>query len=69
MVTNVDDVETYIQSCEALSSTVYLRAFDLPYGDRENALKDLAMMGITQGALFPGLDGACEDLKERFFGR
>jgi len=24
-------------------------------------------MGITAGSLFPGLDGACEELRERFF--
>jgi hypothetical protein len=30
-------------------------------------MHDLSAMGITAGALFPGLDGACEELRERFF--
>ena len=25
------------------------------------------LMGITAGSLFPGLDGACEELKEKLF--
>jgi hypothetical protein len=25
------------------------------------------MMGIAAGLLFPGLDGACEELRERYF--
>jgi hypothetical protein len=29
--------------------------------------QDLALMGITAGSLFPGLDGACLQLKERYF--
>ena len=31
-------------------------------------MKELALMGINAGSLFPGLDGACEQLKERYFG-
>lgn len=69
MITNVDDMENYIGQCEASLGRVYLRAIDLPYSERLEALKDLAMMGITQGTLFPGLDGICEDLRDRFFGR
>jgi hypothetical protein len=30
-------------------------------------MNDLSRMGITAGSLFPGLDGACEELKERNF--
>jgi hypothetical protein len=30
-------------------------------------MQELALMGITAGSLFPGLDGACLQLKERFF--
>jgi hypothetical protein len=30
-------------------------------------MRELSVMGITAGSLFPGLDGACEELKERFF--
>jgi hypothetical protein len=30
-------------------------------------MRELALMGITAGALFPGLDGSCEELRERLF--
>lgn len=39
----------------------------LPRRDRRQAMNELSYMGITAGSLFPGLDGACEELKERNF--
>jgi hypothetical protein len=45
----------------------YLRVIDLPVGERMLVMNELAYMGITAGSLFPGLDGACEELRERFF--
>jgi len=30
-------------------------------------MEDLSYMGITAGSLFPGLDGTCEELRERNF--
>lgn len=66
-VTNIDDIETYIQSKETINSKKYLYAFDLPVIERPAVMNDLSRMGITAGSLFPGLDGACEELKERNF--
>jgi hypothetical protein len=66
-MTNVDDMETYIQDIEAKHSKTYLQAIDLPVSERSIVSRDLAMMGITAGSLLPGLDGACEQLRERFF--
>lgn len=65
-VTNVDDIEAYIRSVEANGKT-YLRAVDLPVTERRNVVRDLSYMGITAGSLFPGLDGACEELGVRNF--
>lgn len=67
-MTNIDDVESYIKSKEAEKNTCYLDAVDLPISERRSVMKELQYMGITAGALFPGLDGACEDVKERRFG-
>jgi hypothetical protein len=67
-VTNVDDIETYIRFRETERATGYLQVFDLPYAERESVLRELGMMGIAAGSLFPGLDGACEELRARFFG-
>ncbi|SDA97369.1 FRG domain-containing protein [Mesorhizobium qingshengii] len=66
-VTNVDDVETYLQTKEIENGKRYLRVFDLPRSNRDDVLKELRLMGITAGSMFPGLDGACEDQRLRFF--
>ena len=65
-VTNIDDIESYIKSKENAEKK-YLHAIDLPMKDRTEVICELSYMGITAGSLFPGLDGACEELKERFF--
>jgi len=65
-VTNIDDIETYIRSKET-KDKVYLTAIDLPTREPRNVIRELSFMGITAGSLFPGLDGACEELRERNF--
>jgi hypothetical protein len=66
-VTNIDDIEMYIKTREAIRGNNYLRAIDLPADERRTAMQELALMGVNAGSLFPGLDGACEQLRERFF--
>lgn len=66
-VTNIDDVESYIRECEKRQNTQYLRIVDLPVSERPKVMTELRLMGITAGSLFPGLDGACEELKEKLF--
>jgi hypothetical protein len=65
--TNIDDIEEYLGRVESNSGKSYLRAIDLPAKERRTVMQDLALMGITAGSLFPGLDGACLQLKERYF--
>jgi FRG domain-containing protein len=65
-VTNVDDIESYIRSKETVSKK-YLWAIDMPMSERQHVVSELSYMGITAGSMFPGLDGACEELKERNF--
>jgi FRG domain len=65
-VTNIDDIETYIRSSEREGAR-YLRIIDLPVRERHNVMRELSIMGITAGSLFPGFDGTCEELKERNF--
>jgi FRG domain len=66
MVTSIDDIETYIQSRET-QGRKYLSAIDAPVRERKKVIEELSYMGITAGSLFPGLDGACEELRERNF--
>ncbi|WP_158914256.1 FRG domain-containing protein [Caulobacter sp. S45] len=67
-LTNVEDVESYIRECEKIRKKTYLEVIDLPITERVTVMQDLSMMGITAGALMPGLDGTCEELKSRLFG-
>jgi hypothetical protein len=62
----VDDIESYIRSRET-DTKRYLRVIDLPLIEREKVMRELSLMGITAGSLFTGIDGACEELKARFF--
>jgi hypothetical protein len=64
---NVDDIETYIRPIENEFNVTILEAFDLPLADREGVMQELRYMGITAASMFPGLDGMCEELKERNF--
>ena len=66
-VTNVDDLETYVDQLEKRAGKSFLSAIDLSVSERQIVMQELALMGITAGSLFPGLDGACLQLKERFF--
>jgi hypothetical protein len=66
-VTNSDDIESYVRSKEAETKKKYLWALDLPVTDRNSVVHELRYMGITAGSMFPGLDGACEELKQRNF--
>ena len=53
-ITNVDDIETFIQTVEAPRATKYLEAIDLKATDRQEVMRELALMGVTAGSLFPG---------------
>jgi hypothetical protein len=67
MSSNVDDIESHIQMTEKSVGNTYLEVVELPANDRNYVIGELALMGITAGSLFPGLDGACESLRERNF--
>jgi hypothetical protein len=66
-LTNVDDIEGYIRQRESETGLTFLQAIDLRLNERRRVMEELSSMGITAGSLFPGLDGACEELRERFF--
>ena len=68
-VTNIDDIETYVSMRENELKCKYLWAVDIPLSERDKAIEELSYMGITAGSLFPGLDGVCEELREKFFDK
>lgn len=66
-VTNIADVEAFIRGREQEDGQAYLTACDLPVGSRPQIMRELELMGITYGSLFPGLDGICRDMRDRLF--
>jgi hypothetical protein len=64
---NVDDIENLIREREKLTGKQHLTIVDIPKAERRAVLGELGLMGITAGALFPGLDGVCRSLREQFF--
>jgi hypothetical protein len=65
--TNVLDIESYIKQLEKTKNAAFLTAIDIPASERDAAMDDLRFMGITAGSMFPGIDGVCEELRERNF--
>jgi hypothetical protein len=66
-LTNIDDIEKYLCTREEEQKCKYLSAIDIPQCERKKVISELSYMGITAGSMFPGLDGACEELREKFF--
>jgi len=64
---NVYNIESYIDFIEEKDDAKYLTSIDIKASDRNNAMKDLEIMGITASSLFPGLDGICQAIKEKQF--
>ena len=68
-VTNIADVEAFIREREEADGHTYLTVCDLPAEERSRIVRELELMGITYGSLFPGLDGICRDMRNRNFTR
>ncbi len=66
-VSNIDDIEAYILEKEGDTSETFIEAIDIPAKYRNEAMQDLSFMGITAGSMFPGIDGVCEELREKNF--
>ena len=66
-VTNLYDIEAYVLEKEAQLGVKFLQAIDISADERDLAMKELRFMGITAGSMFPGIDGVCEEIRERNF--
>jgi hypothetical protein len=66
-VTNVDDIENYVQKLEAQTRHKFLEVFDLPLNEGRKILQDLKLMGVSAATLFPGIDGTCEEMRFAHF--
>ena len=65
--TNVVNVEDFIGTYESYDKVSILTRIDIHADEREAAEQELAFMGITPAALFPGFDGICKSLRAKLF--
>lgn len=68
-VSNVTDIESFIRLREIQDQQEYLSVCELPANEAPRIIRELELMGITHGSLFPGLDGIARDIKNRFFAQ
>jgi hypothetical protein len=66
LATNLAELEPWIRGLER-SHGKFLSRFDMPRALRNEALDELAYMGISAASMFPDLDGACKALREKYF--
>jgi hypothetical protein len=66
-ITTIDDVEEYLEDCGRRVQKSYLQVIELPYLERAAVLAELRLMGVAAGSLFPGVDGACEEMRLKNF--
>ena len=66
---NITDIEGFIRQREIEDQEEYLTICELPATQARRVLRELELMGITHGSLFPGIDGICRDAKVRFFAQ
>ncbi len=64
---NVEDIQEFISYYENLLGMKFLTIVELSIKERNKVMEDLRYMGITAGSLFPGFDGVCKSLRERYF--
>ncbi|QWT15310.1 FRG domain-containing protein [Sphingobium xenophagum] len=68
-VSNVADIEGFIRRREEEDGRSYLTVCDLAAEEAPKIMRELELMGITYGSVFPGLDGICRDMKDRLFAQ
>ncbi len=66
MFSNVNDIEHIIESNESFKGE-FLKRISIPVSDSKKAMRDLKLMGISWGSMFPGFDGICKQLTSRHF--
>lgn len=67
-LTNLQDIESYLLKMGENHQKRYLAAWDIEASCKAQALNDLALMGITQSTMFPGIDSTCQEMRGRRFG-
>ena len=63
---NISDIESWFDSITP-PHRKYLTKIDIPKSERAKVMRELMKMGITSASLFPGIEGTCKALKEKYF--
>jgi len=66
-VTNVEDMEQYINSRATEVGKTFLYTALLSVKDKPKVLRELNLMGINEMTMFPSIEGICRSLKAQFF--
>jgi hypothetical protein len=66
-VTNVDDMEQYINQRSTETGKKFLYEARLSVKEKPYILRELNLMGINEMTLFPSIGGICRALKTQFF--
>jgi len=64
---NIVDIEGFVEEWELKNNKQVIRRIDIPYSERETAMRDLKIMGISSASMFPGLDGICKSFSDIAF--
>jgi hypothetical protein len=67
MYSNIVDIENFIEVTEGTQKCRFLTRIDIPTSERSLAIRELDAMGVTAASLFPGIDGLCRSLAEKWF--
>ena len=68
-VENIENVLTFAEfdNLDGIPPEPYIEYFDIDINDRDVVMEDLKVMNIGEMSLFPGLDGVCRHLKNKYF--
>jgi len=67
MFSNIVDIEGFIRVAEKKQECKFLTRIDIPVSERSIAMHELDTMGVTAASMFPGVDGLCRSLAEKWF--
>lgn len=66
-VTNVDDMDQYINQRSTETKKQFLYEIRLSVKEKPYILRELNLMGINEMTMFPSIDGICRALKTQVF--
>jgi len=66
-LSHFDDIEKYIKNRADENKKNYLKIYELPSSERNEVIDELHWMGISASSMYPGIEGVCKMLREKYF--